>query len=62
MINTQISALVLASLKKKEDKNAFRELASYEKVTYDLLDKLYQYNCIWSPFTNWLSVTSGAEE
>lgn len=33
------------------------KLASYEKVTYDLLDKLYQYNCIWSPFTNWLSVT-----
>lgn len=33
------------------------KLASYEKVTYGLLDKLHQYNCIWSPFTSWLTVT-----
>lgn len=32
------------------------KLASYEKVTYGLLDKLHQYDCIWS-FTSWLSVT-----
>lgn len=33
------------------------KLASYENMARGLLDKYYQYNCIWSSFTSWLFAT-----